>query len=67
MDLGQHLLPYTQHVAGSKLVPPAVVPFPRQPHPGYAGVGRADHNTTMVYTHVLKRGPMGVISPADFQ
>jgi site-specific recombinase XerD len=25
----------------------------------------SDLNTTMIYTHVLKRGPMGVISPAD--
>ena len=23
-------------------------------------------NTTMIYTHVLYRGPMGVISPADY-
>jgi len=59
------LLPYTQYVAGSKLADPAVVPFPRQPHPGYAGLGRSYHNTTMVCTHVLKRGPMGFISPAD--
>ncbi len=28
-------------------------------------LGLSDLNTTMVYTHVLKRGPMGVISPAD--
>jgi site-specific recombinase XerD len=25
----------------------------------------SDLNATMIYTHVLKRGPMGVISPAD--
>ena len=29
-------------------------------------MGHSDLNTTMIYTHVLKRGPMGVISPADF-
>jgi hypothetical protein len=28
-------------------------------------MGNSDLNTTMLYTHVLKRGPMGVISPAD--
>ena len=28
-------------------------------------MGHSDLNTTMINTHVLKRGPMGVISPAD--
>jgi site-specific recombinase XerC len=28
-------------------------------------MGHSDLNTTMIYTHVLKRGPMGVISPAN--
>ena len=28
-------------------------------------MGHSDLNTTMIYTHVLKRGPMGAISPAD--
>jgi hypothetical protein len=28
-------------------------------------MGPSDFNTTMLYTHVLKCGPMGVISPAD--
>jgi site-specific recombinase XerD len=28
-------------------------------------MGNSDLNTTMVYTHALKRGPIGVISPAD--
>jgi site-specific recombinase XerC len=28
-------------------------------------MGHSDLNTTMIYTYVLKRGPMGVISPAD--
>jgi site-specific recombinase XerD len=28
-------------------------------------MGHSDLNTTIIYTHVLKRGPMGVISPAD--
>ena len=26
----------------------------------------SDLNTTMIYTHVLRRWPMGVISPVDF-
>lgn len=29
-------------------------------------MGHRDVNTTMIYTHVLNRGPMGVSSPADF-
>jgi site-specific recombinase XerD len=28
-------------------------------------MGHSDLNTTMIDTHVLKRGPMGVISPAN--
>jgi len=28
-------------------------------------MGHADLNTTMIDTHVPKRGPLGVISPAD--
>jgi site-specific recombinase XerD len=28
-------------------------------------MGHSDLNTTMISTHVLKRGPLGVISPAD--
>jgi site-specific recombinase XerD len=28
-------------------------------------MGPSDLNTTMIYTHVLKLGPMGVISSAD--
>ena len=30
-----------------------------------ASIGHSDLNTTMIDTHVLKRGPMGVISPAN--
>lgn len=29
-------------------------------------LGHKDVNTSMIYTHVLKRGPLGVQSPADF-
>jgi site-specific recombinase XerD len=28
-------------------------------------MGHSDLNTTMIDTHVLMRGPLGVISPAD--
>jgi integrase len=28
-------------------------------------MGPSDLNTTMIYTHVLRLGPMGVIKPAD--
>jgi site-specific recombinase XerD len=28
-------------------------------------LGHADVSTTMVYTHVVKRGAMGVVSPLD--
>jgi site-specific recombinase XerD len=28
-------------------------------------LGHSDVNTTMTYTHVLNRGPSGVISPLD--
>jgi len=28
-------------------------------------MGHENLNMTMIYTHVLKRGPMGVCSPAD--
>ena len=28
-------------------------------------LGHNDINITMIYTHVLNRGPLGVVSPAD--
>ena len=28
-------------------------------------IGYSELNTTMIYTHVLKRSPMGIISPVD--
>jgi len=37
----------------------------QQPQPQKELLGHADFNTTMIYTHMLNKGPMDIKSPVD--